>query len=249
MAGNQERLKTPEENYEEAALELALYRMLQHEGETAKANSSEADEREVRRMATENTQRIFALFERHTQKRNGDYFKRQSIRFLKAAACIVLVANMGLTIATATSGHVRVKVIDFLTEINAAYMSMGFSDTGWEIDVPENWEGLYYPTFLPEGYVLQSSTSYGGICYANYADAQGGVLRITECNITAMSRINTENAEISQVNLHGINATVIKQPYGDIDIVWANGDRYFIVNSKDDDAAFAVAESMKLIQK
>lgn len=33
MAVEQGKLKTPEENYEDAALELALYRMLRHEHE------------------------------------------------------------------------------------------------------------------------------------------------------------------------------------------------------------------------
>lgn len=249
MVIKQEQPKTPEENYEDAALELALYRMLQHEHEMVKANSSEDDEKETQRIAAESTPRIFALIERHTKWREGNSFKRQSARFLKAVACVVLVANMGLTIATATSAPVRAKVIDFLTEINASYMSMGFRETELEIDVPENWAGSYYPTFLPQGYVLQSSKSDGGISKAEYTDVQGGTLHITECNITAINRINTENAEVSHVKVHGVNAMVLKQPYGEVDIVWANGDRYFIVSSNDYDTALAVAESMKLIQK
>ena len=64
-----------------------------------------------------------------------------------------------------------------------------------------------------------------------------------------INRINTENAEVSHVKVHDVNATVLKQPYGEIDIIWANGDRYFIVSSNDYDTALAVAESMKLVQK
>lgn len=132
MAVEQGKLKTPEENYEDAALELALYRMLRHEHEMVKANSSEDDEKETQRIAAESTPRIFALIERRTKRREGNSFKRQSARFLKAVACVVLVANMGLTIATATSAPVRAKVMDFLTEINASYMSMGFREPNWK---------------------------------------------------------------------------------------------------------------------
>ena len=213
MAVEQGKLRTPEENYEDAALELALYRMLRHEHEMVKANSSEDDKKETQRIAAESTPRIFALIERHTKRREGNSFKRQSARFLKAVACVVLVANMGLTIATATSAPVRAKVMDFLTEINASYMSMGFRETELEIDVPENWEGSYYPTFLPEGYMLQFSESDKGKNEAEYTDVQGETLRITECNITVINRINTENAEVSHVKVHGVNATVLKQPY------------------------------------
>ena len=73
------------------------------------------------------------------------------------------------------------------------------------------------------------------------------VSKLTDC--TVINRINTENAEVSHVKVHGVNATVLKQPYGEIDIIWANGDRYFIVSSNDYDTALAVAESMKLVQK
>ena len=81
--------------------------------------------------------------------------------------------------------------------------------------------------------MLQLSESDKGKSEAEYTDVQGETLRITECNITAMNRINTESAEVSYVKVHGVNATVLKQPYGEIDIVWANGDRYFIVSSND----------------
>ena len=97
--------------------------------------------------------------------------------------------------------------------------------------------------------MLQFSESDKGKSEAEYTDVQGETLRITECNITAMNRINTESAEVSYVKVHGVNATVLKQPYGEIDIIWANGDRYFIVSSNDYDTALAVAESMKLVQK
>ena len=57
MVIKQEQPKTPEENYENAALELALYRMLQHEREMVKADSSEDDEKETQRITAESTPR------------------------------------------------------------------------------------------------------------------------------------------------------------------------------------------------
>ena len=80
MAVEQGKLKTPEENYEDAALELALYRMLRHEHEMVKANSSEDDEKETQRIAAESTPRIFALIERRTKRREGNSFKSCRLR-------------------------------------------------------------------------------------------------------------------------------------------------------------------------
>ena len=51
--------------------------------------------------------------------------------------------------------------------------------------------------------MLQFSESDKGKSEAEYTDVQGETLRITECNITAMNRINTESAEVSYVKAHG----------------------------------------------
>ena len=53
--------------------------------------------------------------------------------------------------------------------------------------------------------MLQFSESDKGKSEAEYTDVQGETLRITECNITAMNRINTESAEVSYMKVHGVN--------------------------------------------
>ena len=248
MDVEQGKLRTPEENYEDAALELALYRMLRHECDTIKERASEDEEAETIRMAEKSTQRMFDLIDRHTRKKYGERnFGRYGVRLLKVAALAILVLNLGLTVVTATSATVRAKVIEFLTEINTSYM--GFRESGLDIEVPEDWEESYYPTFIPDGYVLRFSNTNGGISEAEYTNAQGDKLLIRICDITADNRINTEGARISRTTVQGVNATVLQQPYEKVDVVWANGDRYFIVSSNDYETTLSVAESIKLIQK
>lgn len=157
--------------------------------------------------------------------------------------------NMGLTLATATSATLRVKMIEFLTEMNASYVSIGYLENGRDVVVPENWEENYFPSFIPMGYVLQSSHSNKGISEVEYADDQGENLIIQVCDITAVSRLNTEGTGISHTTLHGVTATVLHQPYEEVDIIWAIGDRCFIVSGSDYETALAVAESIGLIQK
>ena len=80
MVIKQEQPKTPEENYENAALELALYRMLQHEREMVKADSSEDDEKETQRITAESTPRtekevcnIYAVLKYLVETNNSIY--------------------------------------------------------------------------------------------------------------------------------------------------------------------------------
>ena len=42
---------------------------------------------------------------------------------------------------------------------------------------------------------------------------------------------------------------ILEQPNGEVDAIWANGDRYFIISSDDYETTLAVAESVGVIQK
>lgn len=250
MIFENETFKTPEENYETAALELAIYRMLKRDHDKAKASFNQEEAEELSRVDQENLPRMLKLIERQTMKfKLLQSLKEQGFRILKTAVVIILVLNMCLTIATAASSNIRVKVIEFLTEINNSYMSMGFTTTDEEVSVPETWMESYYPTYIPQGYSVRFISSQKGISLIEYEDSQENVLRIQICDSTVISRINTENADISYTTIHEMNATVLQQPYGEIDIIWAMGNRFFIVTSNDVETAQTVAESIKIIKK
>ena len=248
MNSERERTKTTEEKHEEAALELALYQMLQKEGEAARESASSEDEAETRRMAAECTPRILASIDQRMRRHDWKHDRRQGARLLKAAACIVLVANMCLTIATATSTTVRARVMKFLTEINSSYMDIRFVDTGLGVEVPEEWTESYYPNYIPDDYVLQFAHSVARNSEAEYVNARDEVLRIGVYSTTA-TVINTEKAKITHTTLHGAAAMILEQPNGEVDAIWANGDRYFIISSDDYETTLAVAESVGVIQK
>lgn len=250
MIAENETLKTPEENYEAAALELAIYRMLKRDCDDAKASLSREAAEELAQAAEKSMPRMLKLIDRQTRNiALRQMLQKQGFHILKTAAVIVLVLNMGLTIAAATSSDIRTRVVAFFEEINNSYMTMGFMTTGEELSVPETWMENYYPTYIPEGYSLKFVSSQSGISEVEYEDSQANKLRIQICDITAISRINTEEADVMQAIVHGMKATVLQQPYGEVDMVWAMGDRYFVVNGCNYETVQAVAESIKIIEK
>lgn len=250
MIAENETFKTPEENYETAALELAIYRMMQRDHDNAKAAFSPKDAKKLSQTAQKSLPHMLKLIDRQTRKLAlHKTLRKQGFRILKTAAVIVLVLNMGLTIATAASSNIRAKVIEFLAEINDSYMVISFMTTDEELSVPETWTENYYPTYIPEEYSLQFINSQNGISEVEYADAQANKLRIQICDITVINRINTENADISHTTIQEMKATVLQQPYGETDVIWAMGDRYFIVTGCDYETVQAVTESIKIIKK
>lgn len=170
-------------------------------------------------------------------------------RILQTAAVVVLILNIGLATAVATSGSVRAKVIHFLMEMNDSHMSIGFTESEEKIIVPKEWEGRYYPTYIPQGYLIQRCISGAGANMVEYSDAKGNTIVIKVNCAHAFGRINTENAEIDFIQLNGVEATVLRQPFGDVCIIWSLGDCYFDVTGDDYETTLAVAQSIEVIQK
>ena len=157
--------------------------------------------------------------------------RRQGHRILQTAAVVVLILNIGFGTAVATSGNVRAKVIRFLMEMNDSYMSIGFTESEGEIIIPEEWEGRYFPTYIPQGYSIQRCVSGAEANLVEYVNAEGNTLTIEVCDINSFSRINTEKSVINFIPLHGVEATILRQPYGAVCIIWSLGDCWFISKS------------------
>lgn len=82
-----------------------------------------------------------------------------------------------------------------------------------------------------------------------YVNVEGNTLTIEVCDINSFGRINTENSEIHSITLHGVKANVLRQPCGDVCIIWSLGDCYFDVTGDNYETTLAVAQSIGAIQK
>ena len=127
------KMNTPEENYEAASLELALYRIMRRDHDAVKAAMSEEDEKELSQIAEEKMPRMLGFIDQQMKRvavRSNLW--KHGRRILQTAAVAVLILNIGFGAAVATSGNVRAKVIRFLMEMNDSYMSVGFAESEGE---------------------------------------------------------------------------------------------------------------------
>ena len=103
-----EKINTPEENYEAASLELALYRIMKRDHDAVKAAMSEGDEKELSQIAEEKMPRMLGFIDRQMRRMAvRSSLRRQGHRILQTAAVVVLILNIGFGTAVATSGNVR----------------------------------------------------------------------------------------------------------------------------------------------
>jgi len=251
MTTTNNRTKTPEEKFEEASFELAIYRLLRRDLEMIEDCMSKSDKEEAAQIANRTMPRMLTMIEQTIQR--VDIHRciiKQGINILKIAALAILIVNMGITIAAAANSNVRARIIYFLMEMNDSYMDIRFSGADKDISVPENWLESYYPAYIPEGYSIKQCLPYKDCSTVIFSDEKGGEISVKICSTDAFSSLNTEGAKISYVNIQNVTAMVLEQPYSEFNIVWAVGKDYFIVCSNTDyETTLHVAQSVALIQK
>ena len=81
---------------------------------------------------------------------------------LRAAACLLLLLTVSFSVAFATSPMLRSKVLTLVVRIDEErnWVFVDFlEDQDSAFDVPQNWTGLYFPSDLPDGYVISMTDS------------------------------------------------------------------------------------------
>ena len=96
------------------------------------------------------------------KKRRKENFKK----FAKIAAVVILLVSISFTALVANVDALRLRIFEFLFQSNEEYTKViPMEKEGNQSDVIDNlpveWESVYYPTYLPEGYELLQTEELG----------------------------------------------------------------------------------------
>ena len=122
------------------------------------------------------------------------------------------------------------------------------------MDVPDGWEGLFFPTFLPDSLPLvRCETTRGDQVHseAYYADETRS-LRFEEQDNLDGWNVRAADARVLTIYLHSVPGYLIDRQTEDtheVSIIWAEGKRMLRVTSigLPADEAVLVAQSVKKI--
>lgn len=155
-------------------------------------------------------------------------WRKRASRFVSTAACLVLLLGITTPIAIAKVEFFRVKVLQLLIKVQEEYTELSLvEDTETSFNVPGDWKGEYYLSYIPEGYVLRYiDPVYDEVIY-KYNDTIS--IEFHECSIGDTANVDSENAIISYDYVHGEVALVIEKD--DTVVIWSNGEKYFIVKT------------------
>lgn len=172
----------------------------------------------------------------------------RTMRFAVAALGILCI---GLTTAFASSETFRVRVFSMFAEDHGQYTAIGLrEDEQKTFDVPNGWEGMYYPTYIPDGFeVINVENLSEQIFLISFENKNNEYLTFEEMTEDAESNIDTENAQVYYTKIHGNTALVSVK--ADLTIVsWNEQNRILSVvfDGEMEEDALKVAKSVTRIK-
>ena len=180
---------------------------------------------------------------RRYQRRTA--MKRNIRKGIHIAACAVLLLGVITPFAVAHIEAIRVRVMRLLIDIQEDRTNVSIQeDVSASFNVPTEWKGQYYPSYIPEGYRLtQLLDNYSIVVYSN---ANGDEITFEEYNEYDEIVIDSENSYVSYGQVDGNAAFIVEK--NNTKIIWCNGSFLFSVTASDYSTARKVAEGIELIR-
>ena len=158
---------------------------------------------------------------------------------------------IGLTTAFASSAPFRVRVFSMFKKDHGQYTAVKLQeDEQKAFDVPNGWEGMYYPAYIPDGFeVINVENLSEQIFLISFENKNNEYLTFEEMTEDAESNIDTENAQVYYTKIHGNTALVSVK--ADLTIVsWNEQNRILSVvfDGEMEEDALKVAKSVTRIK-
>ena len=154
---------------------------------------------------------------------------------------------IGFTTAFASSASFRVRVFSMFKKDHGQYAAVKLQeDEQKTFDIPNGWEGMYYPSYIPAEFEIESVDSSFGREFSVYMrDKNNSDVRL----IFEEMNVDTENARVYHTKIHGSDAIVsIKEKTSSI--IWSESNRILSVmmDGDNEEQILKVAKSVKQIK-
>lgn len=152
--------------------------------------------------------------------------KRRFSQAISIAACLVVLLGIAAPFAVAYVPSIRSRVLGLLLQFEADHVDVEMREES-AFAIPSGWQGLYFPSYIPDGYVLQRMSDHGET--AEFVNAAGDILFFGEYVEGSSLAVDSEGAQRSSVEINGSTALVLEKDY--TSVLWNVEDRYFLVQA------------------
>lgn len=175
--------------------------------------------------------------------KHGNLFKNT----IRKVAIIFLVLAISMTLLTVSVDAFRVRVFNLIIEANEKYLSIkAEEDVRDKNDSYDDIKGYYAPSYIPEGFVLDSVENFGGSTTMIFINIKNQRILFDQSPIGTSFQIDSEDAIIDEITINDVQGiAIIKEESNKI--FWSNKDFNFYISSAiEPSEMIKVAESLKI---
>lgn len=185
-------------------------------------------------------------------QRTRTFFRQTLPKIGQIAAILIAVITIAGGVAIATSHTIRVQMMKMLVQMEEQYTSLSLvEDTEASFEIPAEWTGEYYPSYIPESFEGNVVISFPGNHMVEFFTGESAMIRIifSEYGDSTMANIDTENATVKAITI-GNDSGFVALKDSHIYIYWDNGRSFFILqtNGITEDEAIRIAQGVMLVK-
>ncbi len=167
----------------------------------------------------------------------------------KRVAVFLIIIVLGLVVTTLSVEALRVRVFNFITEVTEKYTSISIVKDDDIVNHAVDWQNYYAPSYTPSGYVFHRSEQFDNLKIIFYQNNSGQIIQFSQTASSTHYQVDTENAEVVDINVRGENGLLIKKEKLST-IVWVEeGMSFSIIGELNDYEIKKMAESIKYFKK
>ena len=155
----------------------------------------------------------------------------QGIRKAAVAFCILFTVFFSVTaLSIAFTPDIIPGILSLYVEKHDTYAEITPDASLLSYDIPEDWHGFFYPSYIPDSYqiIVCDSHESADIHTAIWADADDNQIVFHENTNHVFGTINTEEADERIYNVHDLPAHLWVTDL-DMQLIWSEYGKWFIV--------------------
>lgn len=189
---------------------------------------------------------ILRMAREYDQKRAKARKKKIITRVMRTAAVFVLCIATMFTFALETSDAFRVRVYQLFRDEEQGGVTLYSQD---EYDMIGDWEDYWYPTYMPEGFVIKASEMEKNESTMLFCSEDGIEIRIREYSKDTDISMDTDHTSMKEVQVRYYKGYLFTSDDGlYMSVYWVTDDRQLSVQMdglQDEELILQIAEEME----
>lgn len=214
------RTQDLQEQYEDALFSLMMEQVAEEEGRKAAALNQQLQDDPAAAVPASVRQRCEQTIRKAFSARKRKKVRRTLCKVMKTVVLVVLVLWVTLTISFAAVPNFKARVLNTVLNVIETHTDFTLAELRKQPVPPEL---QVDPGWIPEGFELVDDDSIRDGAWKSYRHPDSGATLRIEKFYPADVSVDTEDAEIENIEIQGYPAKLITKNH-EVSIIWLNSD-------------------------